>query len=186
MSGPRTQGVWGCGSVAAPKGVRSLVRTKRVEIWIRDRTQGGWGLGRCMDPEPKVVGGLGPCPEPNGLDQRGGVLGRTQASSGWGCVRTQGCWGLSPSVSGPKRVGVESRPKGVGSVFGPKRFGSVSGPKRVGFQVRPCPNPRGFGGWGLGLSVFGPKRGWDGGRTQWGWVGVRAQEGGVLGWIQEG
>ena len=92
MSGPRTHGVWGCGSVSrpkrvgsvsAPKRVRSLVETKRVEVWICDRTQGGWGLGRCMDPEPKVVGGLGPCLEPNELGlgsitvltQRGGVLG---------------------------------------------------------------------------------------------------------------
>lgn len=65
--------------MSGPKRVRSLVETKRVEVWICDRTQGGWGLGRCMDPEPKVVGGLGPCSERNELGL-GSITVRTQGS----------------------------------------------------------------------------------------------------------
>jgi hypothetical protein len=70
--------------------------------------------------------------------------------------------GSSPDLRG---LGLCSDRSGLGQCPDPSELGFGSG--RVQIQ----------GGWGLGLSVSEPKRGWDGGRTQWGWVSVRIQEG---------
>jgi len=52
VSGPRTQGVWGCGSVSGPKRVGSVSAPKRVGPWSKPK-----GLRFGSVTAPKVVGG---------------------------------------------------------------------------------------------------------------------------------